>query len=52
MHHALYIAAAADLVHFWRLVKIDYARPLIYSLIKAAMLLARLMFRFSNGHRR
>jgi hypothetical protein len=25
---------------------------LIYSLIKAAMLLARLMFRFSNGHRR
>jgi len=51
MHHAVYVAAAAGIVHFWWLVKIDYTRPLIYSLVLAALLVARLMFRFRNGRR-
>lgn len=36
--------------HFWWLVKLDITRPLIYSVIVGALLVARIVFRFgTNG---
>jgi DMSO/TMAO reductase YedYZ heme-binding membrane subunit len=35
--------AIAGVVHFWWLVKIDYTRPLVYSTIIGALLIARIV---------
>ncbi len=45
LHRAVYLVAVAGVVHFWWLVKIDYTRPLIYSVIFGALLLARIPLR-------
>ena len=33
LHRAVYLVAIAGVIHFWWLVKLDYTRPLVYSLI-------------------
>ena len=45
LHRAVYLVAIAGVVHFWWLVKLDYTRPLIYSVIFGGLLLARVVFR-------
>ncbi|MBI2297031.1 MAG: ferric reductase-like transmembrane domain-containing protein [Betaproteobacteria bacterium] len=45
LHRAVYLVAIAGVVHFWWLVKLDYSRPLAYSLIVGALLIARIPFR-------
>ncbi|HXV09303.1 MAG TPA: protein-methionine-sulfoxide reductase heme-binding subunit MsrQ [Burkholderiales bacterium] len=45
LHRAVYLVAIAGVVHFWWLVKIDYTRPLVYSAIIGALLLARVVRR-------
>ena len=49
LHRAIYLVAVAGVVHFWWLVKIDITRPLIYSVIVGALLVARLVFRFQRS---
>jgi len=49
LHRAVYLVAVAGVVHFWWLVKIDYTRPLVYSLILGTLLVARIAYR--TGHR-
>ncbi len=44
LHRAVYLVAIAGVVHFWWLVKLDYTRPLAYSVIFGALLLARIPF--------
>ena len=48
LHRAVYLIAVAGVIHFWWLVKIDYTRPLIYSLIIGGLLVARIVFRFGR----
>ena len=43
LHRAVYVAAIAGVLHFWWLVKIDYTRPLIYSVVISGLLAARLI---------
>lgn len=50
-HRAVYLVAVAGVVHFWWLVKLDYTRPLIYSVIIGALLFTRLVFRDAPGAR-
>jgi sulfoxide reductase heme-binding subunit YedZ len=45
LHRAVYLVAIAGVVHFWWLVKIDYTRPLVYSTIIGALLIARIVAR-------
>lgn len=45
LHRAVYLVAIAGVLHFWWLVKIDYTRPLIYSAIIGALLVARVVSR-------
>lgn len=45
LHRAVYLVAIAGVVHFWWLVKIDYTRPLVYSTIIGALLIARIAAR-------
>lgn len=45
LHRAVYLVAVAGVIHFWWLVKIDYTRPLIYSVIIGALLVSRVAFR-------
>ena len=49
LHRAVYLVAIAGVIHFWWLVKIDFTRPLIYSVIIGALLVARLAYRFKNN---
>ncbi len=42
LHRLAYVAAAAGIVHFWWKVKSDVREPLIYALVFAILLLARL----------
>ena len=49
LHRAVYLIALAGVIHFWWLVKVDYTRPLIYSLIIGGLLLARIPFRAGNS---
>jgi methionine sulfoxide reductase heme-binding subunit len=44
LHRAVYLIAVAGVVHFWWLVKIDVTRPLVYSVIIGALLMARIGF--------
>ena len=48
LHRAVYLIAVAGVIHFWWLVKIDYTRPLIYSMIIGALLVARIVFRIGR----
>ncbi|MFN7087683.1 MAG: sulfite oxidase heme-binding subunit YedZ [Burkholderiales bacterium] len=50
LHRMVYIIAACAVVHYWWLVKKDITQPLIYALVVAALLLARVAFRFSRRH--
>ncbi len=43
LHRAVYLVAIAGVIHFWWLVKIDYTRPLAYSVILGALLVARIV---------
>jgi len=45
LHRAVYLVAIAGVIHFWWLVKIDYTRPLVYSAIIGALLIARIVVR-------
>ena len=45
LHRAVYLVAVAALAHFWWLVKIDYTRPLMYTLIIGALLAMRITTR-------
>ncbi len=45
LHRAVYLVAVVGVIHFWWLVKIDYTRPLIYSIIVGALLVARIPIR-------
>jgi len=49
LHRAVYLVAIAGAIHFWWLVKLDYTRPLAYSLIIGGLLVARAVFRFGRG---
>jgi sulfoxide reductase heme-binding subunit YedZ len=49
LHRVVYLVAIAGIIHFWWLVKIDFTRPLIYSVIIAALLGARIVFRFQRN---
>ena len=49
LHRAIYLVAVAGVIHFWWLVKIDFTRPLIYSVIIGALLVARLVFRLQRN---
>ena len=49
LHRAVYLIAIAGVIHFWWLVKIDYTRPLIYSIIIGALLLARVVSRLERN---
>lgn len=50
LHRAVYLVAVAGVIHFWWLVKLDYTRPLIYSVILGGLLVARIVFRIRmNG---
>jgi sulfoxide reductase heme-binding subunit YedZ len=49
LHRAVYLVAIAGVIHFWWLVKIDYTRPLVYSVIFATLLAARVVFRFGRN---
>lgn len=49
LHRAVYLAAIAGVIHFWWLVKIDYTRPLVYSVIVGALLVARIVFRLQRS---
>ena len=46
LHRLVYVSAALGVVHYWWLVKADTARPLRYAAIVAALLGARLVFRW------
>ena len=46
LHRAVYWVAVAGVIHFWWLVKLDFTRPLIYSVIVGALLVARIVFPF------
>ena len=50
LHRAVYVIALAGVVHFWWLVKVDYTRPLIYSVIIGGLLLARVVFVLQKKH--
>lgn len=43
LHRLVYVAAVLGVVHYWWLVKSDHTRPLVYALILAALLGARLL---------
>lgn len=43
LHRAVYLVAIAGVIHFWWLVKLDYTRPLIYSVIVGALLVSRIV---------
>ncbi len=45
LHRTVYAVAIAGVIHFWWLVKLDYTRPLVYSAIIGALLLARVVRR-------
>jgi len=49
LHRAVYLVAVAGVIHFWWLVKIDYTRPLIYSMIIGGLLVARIVFLFGRN---
>jgi sulfoxide reductase heme-binding subunit YedZ len=49
LHRAVYLVAVAGVIHFWWLVKLDFTRPLIYSVIIGALLVARIVFRFERN---
>lgn len=49
LHRAVYLVAIAGVIHFWWLVKLDITRPLIYSAIIGALLVARIVFRFGTN---
>lgn len=51
LHRAVYLVAVAGVIHFWWLVKIDYTRPLVYSVIIGALLFSRLVFRNASRAR-
>lgn len=51
LHRAVYLVAVAGVIHFWWLVKIDYTRPLIYSVIIGALLVSRVAFRNASRAR-
>ncbi len=49
LHRAVYLVAVAGVIHFWWLVKLDYTRPLVYSVIIGGLLVARIVFRFGRN---
>ncbi len=49
LHRAVYLVAVAGVIHFWWLVKIDFTRPLIYSVIIGGLLVARVVFRLQRN---
>lgn len=49
LHRAVYLVAVAGVIHFWWLVKIDYTRPLVYSVIIGGLLVARIAFRIGRN---
>ncbi|MBI3042940.1 MAG: sulfoxide reductase heme-binding subunit YedZ [Betaproteobacteria bacterium] len=49
LHRAVYAVAIAGVIHFWWLVKLDYTRPLLYSMIFGCLLLARFVYRFRRN---
>lgn len=51
LHRAVYLVAVAGVVHFWWLVKLDVTRPLVYSAIIGALLVARIVFRLERNRR-
>lgn len=46
LHRLVYVAAIAGVAHFWWLVKADLLEPIIYALILAVLLLARVVNRY------
>ena len=42
LHRAVYVVAPLAVVHFWMMVKAGHARPLVYGLVAALLLAARL----------
>jgi sulfoxide reductase heme-binding subunit YedZ len=46
LHRLVYVAAAAGVVHYLWLVKVDILPPLVYAAILAVLLGARVWFRF------
>lgn len=48
LHRAVYLVAVTGVIHFWWLVKLDYTRPLVYSVIVSALLVTRLIFRHAS----
>jgi sulfoxide reductase heme-binding subunit YedZ len=48
LHRAVYLVAVAGVVHFWWLVKLDYTRPLAYSVVLGALLAVRVARRRSG----
>ena len=51
LHRLAYVAAAAGVVHYFWLVKIDVLPPLAYAVILAALLGSRVWFRYTNVRR-
>ena len=51
LHRLIYVSAAAGVVHFLWLVKIDLVEPLVYAAILAVLLGARALRRYL-GHGR
>jgi methionine sulfoxide reductase heme-binding subunit len=49
LHRAVYLVAIAGVIHFWWLVKLDYTRPLIYSVIIGGLLAARVVPLFGQN---
>jgi sulfoxide reductase heme-binding subunit YedZ len=48
LHRLVYVTGIAGVVHYWWLVKADISRPIIYGVVVAALLGARLYYRFKN----
>lgn len=45
LHRLIYLASALAVVHFWMMTKADFSEPLLYALIAAGLLTARLKAR-------
>lgn len=43
LHRSVYVVAIAGIIHFWWLVKADYMRPLVYTIIIGALLAVRIV---------